>query len=167
MQRQAPYSFDLSALFSALEDHRAERGMTWRQVAEEIGVATSTIRRVGAGGRMEADGVRAMVAWLSRAPEYFVLAVGGLRVPEPRQRLPQTAGKHRRFSTKSLFEALDHKRQSMGMTWRQVAADIGGQVTPSMLTRLRDGGRVEVQLMVAAIGWLGVSVEDLTHEADR
>ena len=53
------------------------------------------------------------------------------------------------------------------MTWRQVAGHIGGQVTPSMLTRVREGGRIEVHLMVAATGWLGVSVEDLTHETDH
>jgi hypothetical protein len=32
---------------------------------------------------------------------------------------------------------------------------------------MRNGGRLGVNLTVAATGWLGASVEDLTYETDR
>ena len=72
-----------------------------------------------------------------------------------------------RFDAKALFAALDERRKTAGMTWRQVAAEIGGVAAPSMLTRLQRRGRVDVNLVVAATGWLGVSVEDLARETDR
>jgi len=45
--------------------------MTWRQVAEEVGVSASTPAHTRHGGRMEADGMLAMVRWLGRTAESF------------------------------------------------------------------------------------------------
>ena len=56
----------------ALDAKRVEREMTWRQVAAEIGVATTTITRTKTGGRLEVDGMLAMVAWLNSPVERFV-----------------------------------------------------------------------------------------------
>ena len=64
--------FDSRALYHALDKQRTERGMTWEQVAREIGVASSTIRRTARGGRMEVDGMLAMVRWLNVPVETFV-----------------------------------------------------------------------------------------------
>ena len=64
--------FDASALFAALDEQRIARDMTWDQVAREIGVSTATIKRTRFGGRMEVDGMLAMVGWLNVAVERFV-----------------------------------------------------------------------------------------------
>ena len=64
--------FDSKALYVTLDKQRAERGMTWKQVAAEIGVATTTITRTKTGGRLEVDGMLAMVAWLGVPVERFV-----------------------------------------------------------------------------------------------
>jgi hypothetical protein len=45
--------------------------MTWSQVANEIGVSVSTLTRTKLGGRMEVDGMLAMVRWLGRTVESF------------------------------------------------------------------------------------------------
>jgi len=46
--------------------------MTWSMVAEEAGVSIATIQRLRAGGRMEVDGMLAMVGWLGVPVENFV-----------------------------------------------------------------------------------------------
>jgi transcriptional regulator with XRE-family HTH domain len=64
--------FDSSALFAALDRERLARGLTWTQLAAEIGVSASTIQRTRRGGRMEVDGMLAMVGWLGVPAETFV-----------------------------------------------------------------------------------------------
>ena len=65
--------FDSAALYAALDEQRLERGFTWKQVADEIGVAVPTVMRTRQGGRMEVDGMLAMVAWLDEKVERFVV----------------------------------------------------------------------------------------------
>lgn len=64
--------FDAKALYDALDQQRVAREMTWSDIAEEIGVSSSTIRRTRQGGRMEVDGMLAMVDWLGERVETFV-----------------------------------------------------------------------------------------------
>ena len=66
-----PIRFDTQALYQALDARREERGLTWKQVALEIGVAEATIKRTREGGRMEVDGMLAMVNWLGVPVETF------------------------------------------------------------------------------------------------
>ncbi len=63
--------FDPEALYAALDEQRLARRMSWRQVAAEIGVSPSTLTRTKQGGRMEVDGMLAMVRWLGRSAESF------------------------------------------------------------------------------------------------
>ena len=64
--------FDSKALYAALDTQRTERGLTWRKVSAEIGVATTTITRTKTGVRLEVDSMLAMVAWLGSPVERFV-----------------------------------------------------------------------------------------------
>ena len=64
--------FDAKALFVAMDQQRLTRGLTWRQVAAETGVSEATIARTKTGGRMDVDGMLAMVAWLGVPVETFV-----------------------------------------------------------------------------------------------
>ena len=63
--------FDPQALYAALEAERSARGVTWKQIARETGVSVSTITRTRHGGRMEVDGVLALVGWLGVPVEAF------------------------------------------------------------------------------------------------
>jgi catechol 2,3-dioxygenase-like lactoylglutathione lyase family enzyme len=63
--------FDAHALFLALDEQRRLRKMSWRQVGLEVGVSSSTMTRTRRGGRMEVDGMLAMVRWVGRSVESF------------------------------------------------------------------------------------------------
>lgn len=63
--------FDPPALYAALDAERTRRGLSWRQLAEQTGVAEGTLRRTRRPGRFEADGVLAMAQWLGRPVEDF------------------------------------------------------------------------------------------------
>ena len=66
-----PIRFDARMLYEALDSQRRERGMSWQQVGDEIGVSPSTLTRTKLGGRMEANGMLAMARWLGRTAESF------------------------------------------------------------------------------------------------
>ncbi len=68
----------------------------------------------------------------------------------------------RRFDAKALYEALEQDRQERGWSWQQMARAIG--VSAATMTRMRDGGRLEVDGMLAMVGWLGVPVEQFVRE---
>jgi len=64
--------FDPKALYNALDERRAERGLSWQDVARATGVSAATITRTRTGGRMEVDGMLALVGWLGVPVETFV-----------------------------------------------------------------------------------------------
>lgn len=64
--------FDAKALYDALEEQRLKRSLSWTEISEEIGVSVSTMKRTKLGGRMEVDGMIAMVGWLGVKVEVFV-----------------------------------------------------------------------------------------------
>ena len=54
-----------------MDAQRMERGMSWTQVGAELGIAPGTLTRTRLGGRMEVDGMLAMVRWVGRTVESF------------------------------------------------------------------------------------------------
>ncbi len=64
--------FDTGALYEALNAQRASRNLTWEQVGYATGVSPSTLRGTQRGGRLEVDGMLAMVSWLGQPVEAFV-----------------------------------------------------------------------------------------------
>ena len=69
--------FDSKALYDALDQKRGDHQISWSQVSSETGVSVSTITRTQRGGRLEADGMVAMVAWLGVPVETFVRELPG------------------------------------------------------------------------------------------
>jgi len=66
-----------------------------------------------------------------------------------------------RFDSVALWRALDAQRAARGLTWTQVAAETG--VSAATLTRTRQGGRMEVDGVLAMTMWLGRTVESFTR----
>lgn len=167
LPRYERVQFNFPALYGALDAERRRRGLSWQQVAGEIGPAVSTLTRTALGGPMEADGVLAMVRWLGRTFDSFTSGT----VPGPAGtsagvvQIPGVA-ETRRFDARAVYTALDQRRRSLDMPWTEVARAIGG-CTPAMLTRLKKGGRVEVGLVVAVSAWLGRTAESFTHTTKR
>lgn len=64
--------FNAEALYHALDKERQRREMTWTDISKEIRVSASTIARTKKGGRMEVDGMIAMVSWLGVPVETFI-----------------------------------------------------------------------------------------------
>jgi len=75
--------FDSKALYRTIDDRRLQRGLTWSAVAGEMGVSAATVQRIRLGGRLEVDGMLAMVGWLGESVETFVREETG-RGPEAR-----------------------------------------------------------------------------------
>ena len=68
----ATQSFDLQALFAAVDAERDRRALSWAALSREIGVAASTIRRFSCAVDAEADGVLATLQWLGAVPEEYM-----------------------------------------------------------------------------------------------
>jgi hypothetical protein len=155
--------FDFPALYGALDAERRRRGLSWQQVAREVGPAVSTLTRTALGGPMDADGVLAMTRWLGRTFESFM---AGQVSTAPRTSAavvpPPDSADTRRFDARAIYTALDQRRRSLAMSWTDVASEIGG-CTPAMLTWLAKGGRMDVRLVVTVSAWLGRTAESFTH----
>jgi cyanate lyase len=150
--------FDRPALYKALDKQRAALSLTWAQVARQIGIATGTLTATAKPGLMETDGMLAIVRWLGCAPERFIHSSDGMPVPEP-----PPATDFRRLDTNALHAALDRKRRSRDLSWKELAEELGPQFNASMLTRLEKGGRIGVHLLVSAAGWLNQHVNNFTR----
>ncbi|HEU4994259.1 MAG TPA: helix-turn-helix transcriptional regulator [Gemmatimonadaceae bacterium] len=71
----------------------------------------------------------------------------------------------RRFDSTALWRAMDEQRNARGQSWNDVATAIG--VSVATITRMRNGGRMEVDGMIAMVSWLGVPVETFVREMPR
>ena len=111
---------------------------------------------------METDGMLAMVRWLGCNPEEFIRGAESQSVTQTPSETAKFLAGHR-FNSKTLYQALDAQRRSRKITWREVAQEIGDNISPPMLTRLARGGRIGVQVMVSAVGWLDTTVEVFTR----
>ena len=69
---------DTKALYSALEEQRQARGMTWKAVAEELGGFTAgMLTSLAKEGRTSFPGVMRIVGWLGRPAATFTRATDG------------------------------------------------------------------------------------------
>jgi hypothetical protein len=80
------HRFDDAALYSALDARRAELGLSWRQVADEIWrlsyelndrrndhpISPSTLTRLATRPTASCQHILFMLRWLGRTPESFV-----------------------------------------------------------------------------------------------
>lgn len=64
---------NVEGLYAALNADREERGVSWRQLAKEIGVSPSLLSRLGNGYRPDADGFVTLVRWLGLPAEQFMV----------------------------------------------------------------------------------------------
>lgn len=63
---------DVAALYVTLDSERQERGMSWRQVAQEAGVGASTLSRMAQGNRPDVDSFASLVHWLGLSADQFM-----------------------------------------------------------------------------------------------
>ena len=163
--------FNIRELYEALDERRRALDLSWQVVAREVSsrfvgasgsraVSASTITGLRDRRVAEADGVLQMLLWLGRTPESFCAA------REERGTQLADVGRNRilRVDTRAVYLALETRRAERGMTWKQVAEEIGG-VAPASLTRLSAGGRTSFPDIARIAHWLGRPIASLTHSA--
>ena len=152
-------SFELTTLYAALDAQRESRGLTWTQAVREINavgptsirqIAVSTVTGLPSKTLAEGDGVLQMLRWLKRSPESFLRDSSALTEELPEAKQEQVL----RFDTPKLYEALNARRTGKGMTWPQVAGEIGG-LRAASLTRYSKGGRTAFPEIMRICRWLG------------
>ena len=153
----------MAALYAALDAERNRLGVSWRQVASEIGVSPATLARAKQGGRMETDGVLGMVRWVGCPIEAF--SETNRHLAGTQTELGAGVGGVLRLNTGSLHRAVDDERRSRGMSWRSLADHLN--VGASQLTHLSKGGRVGVHFLLTLLSWLGRNAESYTHITDH
>ena len=75
-------------------------------------------------------------------------------------------GRILRWDAAALHAALNTKRQAAGMTWQDVANEIGG-VSSGMLTHLAKGGRVGFPGVMRMTAWVGQPAAAFTRLVPR
>jgi hypothetical protein len=167
--------FDVMALFRALDERRAERGLSWKGVADELWQLSAELngRRsdhpispgtlTGLPGRRATSCQHAlfMLRWLDRTPESFL--TGG--EPSAGAALPAAGPDRRlRWDLRALHEALDAERRRRGLTWRALASTLG--CGPGQLTGLRTARfATNMSLAMRIVQWLGRPAADFVYAA--
>lgn len=67
---------DVQSLHGALDRARESRGLSWRQLAKEIGVSASTISRMANNLKPDVTAFAAMTTWLKMPAESFYVGAG-------------------------------------------------------------------------------------------
>jgi hypothetical protein len=156
------HDFDMAALHDAIDAQRRIRGLSWAGATREINrpdarpvlhpINVSSVRGTGSGRGIEGNVVLQILQWLDRTPESFVP-----NHPAPTTRetmLPRTPpDRHLRWDVPMLYAALNEKRQRRALTWRQLAAEIGG-CTPAMLTGLARARHLSIVAAMRLVTWL-------------
>jgi transcriptional regulator with XRE-family HTH domain len=62
-----------------------------------------------------------------------------------------------RMDARRLYDALDAQRRARGLSWRQLADESG--VSPSLLSRMGNGHRPDLDGFIALVQWLGMPAE--------
>jgi hypothetical protein len=167
--------FDIPALYAALDEQRQARGMSWAQAAREMSgalrdaparlISPSTLNGMRQRRTIEGDGVLQMLRWLQRSPESFLADRHG--ESRESEMLPHVGPSEiLRFDTRALYAALDARRDERGMTWRQVADDIGA-INAASLTRLAKVGRIGFPDVMRIVTWLGRPAVTFTRVSNR
>jgi hypothetical protein len=171
-----PRPFDAAALYAALDAQRAELGLNWRQVADQLWnlsaelndrrrdhpISPSTLTNMGKNPRTSCQHALFMLRWLGRTPESFL---EGASDDDPGFALPPAGPDRRlRWSLKLLYKTMDEKRRQEGLTWPQLAATLG--CSANRLTALRTAKfATDMDLAMRIVQWIGRPAAEFVYLA--
>jgi transcriptional regulator with XRE-family HTH domain len=69
----ARHTLDTAALYRAIDTGRQVMGLSWRGLAANLGLSSSTFTRLAQGHRPDADGLLTILVWLRASPEVFAV----------------------------------------------------------------------------------------------
>lgn len=67
------YLLDVQELHRRLDVQRAQRCLTWREVALQLGLSPSSFSRLADGGRPDADALVTLLVWLDLDNELAIV----------------------------------------------------------------------------------------------
>lgn len=168
--------FDTAALYQALDARRAELGLSWSGVANQLWqlsaelndqrrdhpISPSTLTGMGRNPRTSCQHALFMLRWLGRTPESFL---AGQPDHDDRFALPAAGPDQRlRWALKRLYASMDEKRRTDGLSWPALAHLLG--CTPSQLTGLRTAKfATGMDLAMRIVQWLGRPAADFVYPA--
>jgi len=65
-------AFNAPGFYTALDNVRAERDLTWRQVAHQSGISQSTLTRLAQGKRPDVDSLAKLANWSNLSVDSFI-----------------------------------------------------------------------------------------------
>ena len=68
--------FDTESFIAAIEANRAQKGMSWREVAREVELSPSTLTRLRQGSVPDIETFARLCSWANVAPEGFIRSAG-------------------------------------------------------------------------------------------
>jgi len=164
--RKTAGDFDAVALYHAMDARRTERGLSWRQVADEIWeqsadlnarrrdhpISPSTLTGIAKRRDCTCQHALFILRWLGATPESFIVG-GGSGVPDAA--LPAAGPDRRpRWDLETLYAALDDQRRQQNLTWAELAQRIG--CTTHQLTGIRTARfAIGMTLAMRIVRWLG------------
>ncbi len=169
-------SFDVSALYQALDARRTDHGLSWRGVAGQLWelsselndqrrdhpISPSTLTSMASKPRISCQHALFMLRWLERTPESFLEGAAG---DDQRFALPGAGPDRRlRWGLKILYATMDEKRQAEALTWPELAASLG--CTSNRLTGLRTAKyATDMDLAMRIVQWIGRPAADFVYPA--
>lgn len=66
------YCLDVAELHARIDQKRAAWGLSWRELARTLDLTPSTLTRLRAGGRPDADALMTVLVWLDLPLEYVL-----------------------------------------------------------------------------------------------
>jgi hypothetical protein len=168
--------FDAGALYRALDMRRAELGLSWKGVAEQIWrlsadlndarkdhpISPSTLTNMAKKPRTSCHHALFMLRWLGRTPESFLEDAAG---DDARFALPEAGPDRRlRWGLKLLYAAMDEKRNAERLTWADLASTLA--CTSNQLTALRTARfATGMDLAMRIVQWIGRPAADFVYLA--
>jgi hypothetical protein len=162
--KSAKNGFDATAFFEAIDAQRIQRGLSWRQVADQIWeqsaalnrqrqdhpISPSTLTGIARRGDCTCQHALFFLRWLGRTPESFLtspLTSNGAALPAagPDRRL--------RWDLAALYEALNSRRLERQLTWVELADQL--RCTANQLTGIRTARyAIGMKLAMKIVQWL-------------
>jgi hypothetical protein len=156
--------FDAMALFEAIDAQRIQRGLSWREVADQIWdqsaalnrqrqdhpITSSTLTGIARRGDCTCQHALFFLRWLGRTPESFLTppsTSGGATLPTP------GSDRRLRWDLAALYEALNARRLERQLTWAELAVQL--RCTANQLTGIRTARyAIGMKLAMKIVRWL-------------